>query len=508
MSAPWEEGDELIESGEWAPVAPTHPAKRFLQGAYDPIYGAAQIMDRVAVDPIRQLVSPGATNMNDVIRTREEAYQAPEGFDVARTLGNVASPMTLLAPTKGPSLLKKTIGGKAAAKMGAMELGAGTGAIQGALVPSTATDFDTFWNEKMLGAAMGTAVGGALPVGIEKMQNAGSHIAASPVGRWTGGKLAEVKQNISHAPAAGAVARSQLRKAKTKWQEDTRAAATLPGQAVPKTVQEVGDAISREYNERLANAAWKQRPSFDSDTYVGAAAHKVDGVTPKMMEKAKTQIAELMYMEPEFGGPIAHTPQTAHFVEARLGKMANKFRNSQDPQAQIYGELLGESKEAFSKSWRQLADVNLTDLDAAWRNYVPIKNAALHGTPTLVSPEDYTPRMLLQATRKNANDRAFLEGTAAQQQLGKTGEELIGSAPLESSMTGLGLDLLGGVGTAGAGTGLINAAYLTPPSVKWLMGKAGKPQAANAVIAALRGTPYKQPPQQIAPWEADDEVIE
>jgi len=78
------------------PVKPeeTSFGARVMTGLQDPIYGAAQLADRFLVDPIRQAITPGASNMSDVIRQRNAEYVAPEGIDAARLLGNVANPIT------------------------------------------------------------------------------------------------------------------------------------------------------------------------------------------------------------------------------------------------------------------------------------------------------------------------------------------------------------------------------------------------------------------------------
>ena len=57
------------------PAAPVAPAKRpetslgerIQTGLMDPIVGAAQLADR-AINPIRQIISPGASSMEDVVQ--------------------------------------------------------------------------------------------------------------------------------------------------------------------------------------------------------------------------------------------------------------------------------------------------------------------------------------------------------------------------------------------------------------------------------------------------------
>jgi hypothetical protein len=126
-------------------------AKRLLEGFNDPVYGAAQMADRFLVDPIRQAISPGATNMQDVMRQRNAEYVAPDdGLDMARMVGNVANPMAYMGPNRGVAAL------------------AGTGMVAGAAQPTEAgMPLGDYAQQKAmqmgLGGAVGAAVGAAAP---------------------------------------------------------------------------------------------------------------------------------------------------------------------------------------------------------------------------------------------------------------------------------------------------------------------------------------------------------
>jgi len=125
--------------------------KRALAGIADPGIGIAQIADKVVVNPIRQLISPGASSMDDYVREREAGLKA-DGFDAARMVGNVASPLNYVVPG-GAATVRGMFTSNAPALW---ERAAAAGAAQGAMAPVEGGDF---WSEKAKQAGAGALVG-------------------------------------------------------------------------------------------------------------------------------------------------------------------------------------------------------------------------------------------------------------------------------------------------------------------------------------------------------------
>ena len=138
--------DEKPDAGiVWDDDKPKRQPDSFMSrvgtGLMDPIVGAAQLADK-AINPIRQMISPGASSMEDVVRSRDAEYAAPEGFDAARMTGNLLNPVTWAGGGAGP--LRAAV----------------AGGLQGGLTP-VAADAD-FAAEKAQQAGTGALFGTVL----------------------------------------------------------------------------------------------------------------------------------------------------------------------------------------------------------------------------------------------------------------------------------------------------------------------------------------------------------
>ena len=177
--------DEDVASTSWSDAdvvqkpAPASFLKRALHGAMDPIIGAAQLADKV-INPVRQMISPGAASMSDVIRQRDAEYQAPEGVDWARVAGNVANPVSWAGG--GAGVLR----------------GAAGGALQGALAPVAADS--NFAEEKTKQAGVGALAGGVLPAALGAATRGAGKAASAILGTTTGAGTEAVEQAFKGSP--------------------------------------------------------------------------------------------------------------------------------------------------------------------------------------------------------------------------------------------------------------------------------------------------------------------
>lgn len=157
---------------------PTSMLERFATGFQEPFLGGAQIAQETLKKPQASMTNPllsltnilgqkafniglktaggketAAETINKKVADIQKNYVAPEGIDWARMGGNIANPMTFLAPeTRATSLI-----GKAAT-------GAGVGAGYSALTPTVAKTPEDFFQEKQNQMAGGAAIGAAFPV--------------------------------------------------------------------------------------------------------------------------------------------------------------------------------------------------------------------------------------------------------------------------------------------------------------------------------------------------------
>ena len=178
MAAPWEDYAPQPAGSPWEAYQDTKPATRmdkFQQGLRDPIDGGAQLLTNILP---RGIVAAGnrADNwlsektgvvtsipeggLNQVQTERNRAYEArraaagDEGFDGYRLLGNVANPVNFLPGAALPNVA--TLPARVA-------LGAGVGAVNGALAPVNEGDYAA---NKAKQIGYGAIGGGVMPVAL------------------------------------------------------------------------------------------------------------------------------------------------------------------------------------------------------------------------------------------------------------------------------------------------------------------------------------------------------
>ncbi len=118
----------------------------FMMGFSDPAAGIAQFASKFTSPSTQQMVAQS-------IAEREKAYEAPEGFDIGRTIGNIVNPVSLAlmgVPAGQATLLPR------------MAAGAGAGGAYAGAMPTTDKDF---WRTKTGQIGAGAGFGAAIPVG-------------------------------------------------------------------------------------------------------------------------------------------------------------------------------------------------------------------------------------------------------------------------------------------------------------------------------------------------------
>jgi hypothetical protein len=236
----------LAELEGRAPAQPKREADSVLSrigtGFADPIFGAAQIADKLLVNPVRQTFWPGSDSMQEVVKAREDLYEAPEGVDVARIAGSVANPATWIGPGKGQMLVK-------AAASRPVRAAAATGATQAVLAPTTEEDF---WTEKAQQAGLG-ATGGAVLAkalrGFTPTKEAKALIDQGiqpSFGQSMGGIVNTVEQKLTSTPGIGDAAQWARQRPMKEWQERAVERVSL-GSA--KTLDEANAFAGKLYDE-------------------------------------------------------------------------------------------------------------------------------------------------------------------------------------------------------------------------------------------------------------------
>lgn len=288
-----------------------------MQGMADPVVGAVQTVANL----------PGVKGLfgdlvNNAVNSKDAEYEAARaeagrgGIDAARLVGNVASPVNLVAAAKVPL---------AATTMGRVGQGAALGGASGAMEPVTNTE--NFWPEKLKQVGAGT-VGGA---------------AATPI-------LGKIGDSVARASKAG------VGSAASNAATDAKVTA-----AINDALQETGQSISDLRPQALLELHNDVKKALSSGEQLDVAAllRKKDFESLNMQPLLGQITRDPMLFAQELnlrglagvGDPIA----------ARLNNQALALKNG-------VGQYAGDAAEAF-KAGEQLS-TSLKSIDDAMRQRV------------------------------------------------------------------------------------------------------------------------------------------
>lgn len=284
-----------------------------MQGMADPVVGAVQTVANL----------PGVKGLfgdlvNSAVKSKDAEYEAARseagrsGVDASRLVGNVASPVNLIAAAKVPL---------AATTMGRIGQGAALGGASGAMEP--VTNADNFWPEKLKQVVAGT-IGGAV---------------ATPILGKIGDKLART----SSAGVNQALQQSEIDAAVDSALQGTgQTAADLS----PQMLQGLRDEVSKAFSSghKLDAAALLRKKDFEAA-----------GIDPLLgqITRDPMQFAQELNLRglAGVGDPIA----------ARLNSQALALKNG-------VGQYAGDAAESF-KAGDQLS-TSLKGIDDSMRQRV------------------------------------------------------------------------------------------------------------------------------------------
>lgn len=379
---------------------PDSVLSRIGTGIMDPVYGAAQIADRVLVNPIRQAISPGAASMEDVIRERDAEYSAPGGVDWARMGGNVLNPVSWAGGGTG---------------VGRAVLG---GAAQSVLAP-TAADLDTgdFVTEKAKQAAIGGAAGGVMAKVLPRimggpikptedaaaLQRAG--VTLTP-GQAAGGRLGALEERAMSLPVVGDI----ISNARGRSLDDFQAAAINRNVVgLPKGVRSVDEA-NEAVSEMYQRAVPYIKPTPASRQGVQQAL--TDALDNPELIDSHRKILEGIHATrfknyDQLDGPALKR------LDSELGFLARKYRGpTASPSDKTLSDEIYRLQAAMREGWAAGMPEDkaweLTMANDAFRLMVPVNKAASQRPDERVMPRALQKAMAKQAgvdvSRMNPDD--------------------------------------------------------------------------------------------------------
>lgn len=445
-------------------------ARSFGTGLIDPIIGAVQFGTNVdPLSPLKEKLYGGTSiggiplspsGMNEYVRQREDEYKAgaPGGLDVARILGNVLSPASLLPMSR--ALQPAGIASRTLANTG---IGAGMAAAAPVAAPH-----EDYMSEKGgqmgVGAALGagTTLGLAgparmlaprVPAGIQELREMG---VVPTLGQRLGPTANRIEHGLTSAPILG----SAIREARNRTIEQfnrgigNRALRQI-GEELPRdvpagheTVDYVRRTLSDRYDNLLPNLQGTLDPQFTRE--LGQLQQMVTaGGLPQPQVERFNQLLQTQVFDKFTPAGLANG-QTLKEIERQLGYFSQGYRKSQDFDSQQLGNALRE----VQASLRDMIERNnpnhrgeLRRLNRGWADFLRLENAA-----SKVGAQEgvFTPAQLKASarlydpTRKKA---AFARGEAPMQRIAETGQRLLGGHVPDSGTpfrTALGLGMLGG----------------------------------------------------------------
>lgn len=496
------------------PAIPT--SERIGMGMADPIHGGAQLLTNMLPDGLVQAGNKvnnwiaDKTGMvarlpeggvDQAVRQREADYQARRtaagetGADWARIGGNVLSPANIALAARAPQV---------ASLAGRVGMGALGGAATSALNPVTEGDF---FSEKLRQMAIGSALGGAVPLAFGAAARVVSPRASvnpdvqmlrregvtPTIGQALGGRMNTVEEKLTSVPIVGDAISNARGRALEQFNNAAINRATAPiGQRVTGTgqnaVKDAGDAISAVYDQGknlLGAFRLDQQASTELGTLRTLARQGLEGRERKAVESYFTDYLK----KPAF------TAQAFKELDSKLAKDVARYSGSSDAYQQKVGDALAEVRRIISDNAKranpQAADI-LKKADEAWANLVRVEGAAKSG---MNNSGMFTPGQLNMAVRqadKSVRDRATARGTSLMQDLSNAGQSVLGNRVPNSFTTDRALLAGGGLGAylvdPTIPIGLLGAAAMYTRPMQTLLSNAvtARPQAAQPIANALR----------------------
>jgi hypothetical protein len=264
-------------------------------------------------------------------------------------------------------------------------------------------------------------------------------------GQTLGEPVQKLENTLARVPYVGAPIRKQQQEALQGWQQLTRDTATPEGATGLKTLDDISKHFDDAYGQLVHSQRFNKAPEVAHTSMVANAVKDVTGSTGPMANKLEHELFALT--------ENAKTPSDFQRIESSLKKMGYRYRSSPDPEQQIYGEMIQSVAQQLREAWRSALPegvrTQLGQVDTVYGNFIPVRTASSKYVRTLTDPEDYTPRMLLQAARQH--DRSVGKTgfrSTPQGQVAAAGEDAIGSASnAPTSGSGI-LSLLAGGGAS------------------------------------------------------------
>lgn len=491
---------------------------RFVKGLRDPVDAGAQLLTKSlppgVVDAGNRLNNWLAEKtglvgklpeggVDQQIREAEAAYKAQRGeggIDWARMAGNVLNPANLA----GGALIPRaaTLGGRIASNAVA------GGVMAGATAPVVSGDFLTEKGKQIAAGAIGGGVLPALTGGVARVVSPKAAESANlallksegvkpTIGQTLGGRWNTLEEKAQSLPIVGdAIAMARGRSLEQFNKAAINRAAAPIGAKIDKAgqdgVREVGDAISRYYDDALGKVKFVQAdPQFAQD--LAQLRTMAESLTPDLKAKFDRKLNDILIGRMSPNGSMLGDVYKR--VDSELGQLAARFGKSSAASEQELGDAFGQLKGLLNQQMRrtnpEVAGM-LEKADEAWANLVRVEGAAKAGKN---AEGLFTPAQLNNAAQvadSSVRKRAVARGTALMQDLANAGQQVVGNRVPNSFTADRALIAGGALGTAAIEPTIplalaAGAASYTPPVQSLLSGLvSARPGSAKTLAQLIR----------------------
>lgn len=443
---------------------PVSTGTKVARGVMDTIEGPAQLLYNVLPDSVAQagnqfnnwLADKGVPvgrvpqgGLNEMVRQNEAGYQAQRaaagesGFDGMRLAGNVMSPANLSLASKAmklaPAVNRLVRPLQVTSQLpGKVLSGAAGGAAQGTMMPVTHGDF---WDEKAKQAAVGAAVGGALPVVgkfVPKRTAEAKELMARgvkvPFLQQFGQGAGRFEDKLQSLPLVGDAIRSNRIAARDQFNRATWDKVLEPlGQKLPpnvaagnKAAQIAQGQISKSYDAILPKIGFSADQQFNAEiANLRKMASSLPAEQQQQFERIlKTEVFDRMTPAGLMSG------EAIKRAESRLGQKMRTAMRSQNVWDGDMADALHEAQAVIRSTLErqnpkfapQLQAINKAQAMA----YRPERASAALGAKDGV----FSPAQLLnavKATDPTKNKRAFAQGRSLMQDWAQTADNTLSS---------------------------------------------------------------------------------
>lgn len=500
---------------EVAPQSQAHAPRMggFLRGLKDPIDAAAQMFEKAMPEGFNRanrsvnnwianntglLAEMPEGGTNALIAQQEKEYQTKRaaagqsGFDGARLIGNIASPVNLAIAAKAPAAA--TIAGKVMSGMG----------VGGASALLNPTDAEDFWTEKAKQGLIGTVAGGAMPAVVGALGRVISPKASTDpalallkaegvrptIGQTLGGVANKIEEKAQSIPIMGdAITAARQRSADDLSRAAFNRALAPVGEKLPANIGIGNDAVmytrkllGEKYDDLLPKMAVQKDQAYNQSL----AGLKQMVNTGAISTGAPKQFNRFLAneVEPLFQGQQAMTGETFKRLQSKVTEQIQRTKASTNADERLLGDAykeLGDQLNQLSMRSNPTIGNELKAINAGYANFKRLQKAA-----SSVAAEDgvFTPAQLHSAVKAadRSKDKArFAEGVALMQDLSAPGKTILSNKVPDS----------GTAGRIGMGAGALSAYLLSPAIPASLVG--GAAMYAPPVQSALRALVSSRP---------------